>query len=119
MGQQANERKTSMALTERDELWIKDMIEASQNRAALATRKVIFEEAIPGHERNCRHWLTIKVALMCLGGVVTFLGVGNIWGFSALISAVNEVRASTSISAASAHTDARTAHNDVEKPKDK
>ena len=103
-----------MPLNNDDKEWIRAMIENSHSAAALKTRELIFKEAIPGHESTCRHWFAVKITAGVLAVVITFLGVGNIWGFSALLNAVNNMRTTASTAAAAAQNDAATAHKDAE-----
>jgi hypothetical protein len=50
-----------------------------------------------------------------LSVVISFLGIGNIWGFTALLNAINSAKASATTAASGAHTDSETAHQDTKK----
>ena len=102
-----------MVLNNDDKEWIRSMIREEHSASALATRELIFKEAIPGHEKGCRNWFAIKITVGVLAVVMAFLGVGNIWGLTTLINAVNAARITATASAAGAHSDADTAHNDT------
>lgn len=97
-----------MTETEKNDLkeWSKQMVTIAIAESTKQLTECIYGRAIPDHERNCRHWFAIKVASAVLSIVITFLGIGNIWGFTSLLNAVNASRTSASAAASSAHQDA-------------
>jgi hypothetical protein len=108
-----------MEMTEREtndlKEWARQMVTIAIGESTRQMTECIYGKAIPGHERDCRHWFAIKISAIVLSLVISFLGIGNIWGFTALLNAINSAKASAAGSAAGAHTDSETAHQDTKK----